>query len=247
MTPTLRNEKTMIQQSNQPRPAQAAGRRLSVMAGLLRAGHVAVALAVLGGCATRTPPDLAAYRQSRPASLLVLPPVNDSADVLGSPAVMAQATMPLAELGYYVLPVSLVQESFRQNGLSMPQDIQDVSTQKLREIFGADAAVYIKVKQYGTKYNVIASESRVTVEGRIVDLRNGQQIWAGEATASSAESDSSSQGGLAGLLIKAVVNQIVGQVSDASFTYAAVANQRLFGLPRFGIPAGPRSPKYMKD
>jgi hypothetical protein len=180
-------------------------------------------------------------------SLLVLPPVNDSADLLGSPAVMTQAVAPLAELGYYVFPVILVQESFRENGLTTPNDIQDVSTQKLKEIFGADAAVYIKVKQYGTKYNIVASESRVTVEGRIVDLRSGQQIWAGEATASSSESDTSSQGGLAGLLIKALVNQIVGQVSDASFTYAAIANQRLFAMPKFGIPAGPRSPRYQKD
>lgn len=208
---------------------------------------LAAALAALTGCATRNPPDLSAYRQSRPQSLLVLPPVNDSTDLLGSPAVMAQAVAPLAELGYYVFPVNLVQESFRENGLTMPQDIQDVSTQKLREIFGADAAVYIKVKQYGTKYNIVASESRVTVEGRIVDLRSGQQIWAGEATASSAESDSSSQGGIAGLLIKALVNQIVGQVSDASFTYAAIANQRLFAMPKFGIPTGPRSPRYQKD
>jgi hypothetical protein len=208
---------------------------------------MAAALAALTGCATRNPPDLSAYRQSRPQSLLVLPPVNDSTDLLGSPAVMAQAVAPLAELGYYVFPVNLVQESFRENGLTMPQDIQDVSTQKLRQIFGADAAVYIKVKQYGTKYNIVASESRVTVEARIVDLRSSQQIWAGEATASSAESDSSSQGGLAGLLIKALVNQIVGQVSDASFTYAAIANQRLFGMPKFGIPAGPRSPSFQKD
>jgi hypothetical protein len=212
----------------------------------LRTGCLVLALAALTGCATRTPPDLSAYRQSRPTSLLVLPPVNDSTDLLGSPAVMAQAVAPLAEMGYYVFPVTLVQESFRENGLTMPQDIQEVSTQKLREIFGADAAVYIKVKQYGTKYSIVASESRVTVEGRIVDLRTGTQIWAGEATASSAESDSSSQG-IAGLLIKALVNQIVGQVSDASFTYAAIANQRLFGLPKFGIPAGPRSPRYQKD
>ena len=213
----------------------------------MRLACMVAALSALTGCATRTPPDLSAYRQSRPASLLVLPPVNDSTDLLGSPAVMAQAVAPLAELGYYVFPVNLVQESFRENGLTMPQDIQDVSAQKLREIFGADAAVYIKVKQYGTKYNIVASESRVTVEGRIVDLRSGQQIWAGEATASSAESDSSSQSGIAGLLIKALVNQIVGQVSDASFTYAAIANQRLFGMPKFGIPTGPRSPRYQKD
>lgn len=225
----------------------ALGSGTAHVASFTRLACMAAVVVALTGCATRNPPDLSAYRQSRPASLLVLPPVNDSADLLGSPAVMAQAVAPLAELGYYVFPVTLVQESFRENGLTMPQDIQDVSAQKLKEIFGADAAVYIKVKQYGTKYNIVASESRVTVEGRIVDLRSGQQIWAGEATASSAESDSSSQGGLAGLLIKALVNQIVGQVSDASFTYAAIANQRLFGMPRFGVPAGPRSPRFQKD
>lgn len=228
-------------------PAQPRSAEGNRFARLARAGGLVAAFVVMTGCATRNPPDLSAYRQSRPASLLVLPPVNDSADLLGSPAVMAQAVAPLAELGYYVFPAALVQESFRDNGLTMPQDIQDVSTRKLQEIFGADAAVYIRVKQYGTKYNIVASESRVTVEGRIVDLRNGQQIWAGQATASSAESDSSNQGGIAGLLIKALVSQIVGQVSDASFTYAAIANQRLFGMSKFGIPAGPRSPRYLKD
>lgn len=40
-----------------------------------------VALALLfGGCATRAPYDYTVFRQSRPASMLVLPPVNDSHD-----------------------------------------------------------------------------------------------------------------------------------------------------------------------
>ena len=216
--------------------------RLVVLCGVLASALV------LGGCATRVPFDYTAFRQSRPASMLVLPPLNDSSDVLATPGVMAQASAPLAEAGYYVLPVTLVAESFKQNGITTPQDAQEVSAQKLREIFGADAAVYLRVKQYGTKYNVVSSESRVTVEGRIVDLRTGQQIWKGEATASSAEQNNSSQGGVIGLLVKAVVNQIVGTVSDASFTYAAIANQRLLGAPvPNGILAGPRSPNYQKD
>lgn len=225
---------------------QQAGSR---MPGAALRAVLALALALLfSGCATRTPYDYAAFKQSRPASMLVLPPLNDSADVKGTSGVMATATTPLAEAGYYVLPVSMVDETFRQNGLTTPHDIHEVSAAKLREIFGADAAVYIRVKEYGTKYYVVGSESRVTVEGRIIDLRNGALLWQGQATASSKESEGSNQGGLIGLLVQAVVNQIVGTLSDASYQYAGMANQRLLGAPvPNGVLYGPRSPHYQKD
>jgi hypothetical protein len=213
-----------------------------------RLAAAAAAAALLAGCATKPPYDYTAFKQSRPASMLVLPPVNDSPDVKAVNGILATAMQPLAEAGYYVMPASLVDETFKQNGLSNPADIQDVSAAKLRQIFGADAAVYLRVKEYGTKYMVVGSETRVTVEGKIVDLRNGAVIWNGSATASSSEGDNSSQGGLAALLVKAVVKQIIGTVTDESFTYAGVANQRLLGAPvRNGILYGPRSPNYQKD
>lgn len=215
---------------------------------LLRLAGAFVIAVLLTACATPPQPyDYTAFKQSRPTSMLVLPPVNESPDVKGTYAVLSQATLPLAEAGYYVLPVSLVDETFKQNGLTEPSEIHAVSAQKLREIFGADAAVYITVKRYGTSYNVISSESTVTVEGRIVDLRNGDLLWQGSASASSKESDGSNQGGLVGLLVKAIVNQIVGTASDASFRYAGVANQRLLGARRNGVLYGPRSPNYQKD
>lgn len=207
-----------------------------------------VVASALGGCASPTPYDYTAFKQSRPASMLILPPVSESTDVKASHGVMAAASRPLAEAGYYVLPVTLVDETFKQNGFASPEEIHEVSAQKLREIFGADAAVYVRVKRYGTTYLVISSETVVEVEARIVDLRTGQLLWEGRARASSAESDGGNQGGLVGLLVKAVVNQIVGTVSDASFNYAVIANDRLLGAPRMnGVLHGPRSPNYMKD
>jgi hypothetical protein len=115
----------------------------------------------------------------------------------------------------------------------------------LREYFGADAAVYIKVRQYGTSYAVISSTTTVALEARVVDLRSGELLWQGEARASSAEQQQQNQGGLIGLLVTAVVKQIIGTVSDASYNYAAIANQRLLGAPRQnGLLPGPRSPAY---
>ena len=206
-----------------------------------------VVVAALGACATPAPYDYTAFRENRPVSMLVLPPLNNTPEVTATYGVLSQVTLPLAEAGYYVVPVSLMDETFRQNGLNNPAEIHDVSPRKLREIYGADAAVYIKVTQYGTSYAVVSAETRVTVEARILDLRSGQLLWQGRATASSSESRSSNQGGLAELLVRAIVTQIVETTSDTSFRYAGVASRRLLSARKNGVLYGPRSPNYQKD
>lgn len=204
---------------------------------------------LLSGCATRqTPYDYSAFRESRPASILVLPPLNGSPDVNATYSMLSHATMPLAESGYYVLPVTLVDETFKQNGMTTPADIHQLPVAKLREIFGADAALYINVRQYGTTYAVVMSETRVTAEGRLVDLRTGRTLWSGSATASSNEGNNNSGGGLVGLLVKAVVSQIIDSLSNRGHAIAGMTSNRLLAAGRpNGILYGPRSPRYLKD
>lgn len=206
-------------------------------------------IALLTACATpKTPYDYAAFKQSRPKSIVVLPPVNETPEVNATMGVMTSTMYPLAEAGYYVLPVSVVAETFRQNGMTQPEDIHALPVNKLRDIFGADAALYMHVKRYGTTYMVIRSDTTVVVDAKLVDLRSGATLWAGTASASSAEQSNSGGGGLAGALIGAVVNQIVNTATDAGFTYAGLANQRLLGAPvANGMLYGPRSAYYLKD
>ena len=202
---------------------------------------------LLGGCATRQPYDYSTFKEARPTSILVLPPLNSSPDIKATYSMLSQTTAPLAESGYYVFPVTLVDETFKQNGLTTPVDIHSISISKLREIFGADAALYINVKQYGTSYIIISSETRVTAEAKLVDLRSGKTLWAGAATASSAEGDSNN-GGLIGMLVKAAIRQIIETVSSQGHVIAAKTSARLLtaGQPN-GILYGPRSPKYLKE
>lgn len=208
---------------------------------------VAIAAAILlGGCATTKAPhyDYTAYQKSKPVTLLVMPPINESPDVKATPAVWAHATLPLSEAGYYVLPVTLVDETFKQNGVNSANEAADIPYPKLRDFFGADAAVYIKVMRYGTSYAVVASDTRVEVQARIVDLRSGELLWEGNAVASSAEQQQQNQGGLAGMLVAALVNQIIGTTTDAAFNYAGIADQRMLA-PRYnGVLPGPRSSSY---
>lgn len=208
----------------------------------LRSALAVLAALALAGCATQTKPyDYSAFREAKPASLLVLPPLNESPDIKASPALWSHATLPLSEAGYYVLPVTLVDETLRQNGVQTADDAHSISGAKLREVFGADAAVYLKVTQYGTSYRVVSSETAVSVSARIVDLRTGTQLWEGSARASSAEQSQQSQGGLLGMLVTAVMTQIVNSATDAAYGYGAIASGRLFSPARnAGILPGPR-------
>lgn len=217
-------------------------RRLAAMA----AG--AVALLALQGCVTPPKPyDYTAYKEAKPTSILVLPPINGTPEVQATPSVLAQVTHPLAESGYYVMPVSLVDETLKSNGMHTPDEAQLIPAAKLREIFGADAGLYLKVTRYGSVYKVINSETAVTLEAKLVDLRNGQLLWEGTASASSAEQANNSQGGLIGLLVKAVVEQIISASTDRSHPMAGLASQRLLAAGRpNGLLYGPRSPNYGK-
>ncbi|MEO6680099.1 MAG: DUF799 domain-containing protein [Pseudomonas sp.] len=216
-------------------------RALKLMAGLL-------ALALLGGCVSPKTVDYSAYKQARPKTILVLPPLNDSPDVKASYAMLSQVTFPLAEAGYYVLPIALVDETFRQNGLTTPADIHQAPADKLRDIFGADAALYITVTEYGTRYMVISSETAVTATAKLVDLKTGTTLWTGAARASSEEGGNNGGGNLIGMLITAAVKQIINSSTDAGYPIAGIASNRLLsaGHPA-GLLYGPRSPKYGTD
>ncbi len=207
-----------------------------------------LAATLLGGCATPKTVDYSAFKESKPRSILVLPPVNESPDVKATYSLLSQVTFPLAEAGYYVLPVALVDETFKQNGLTSANDIQETSPAKLREIFGADAAMYVKVTQYGTSYMVISSQTIVAATARLVDLRSGTTLWTGTASASSDEGGNNSGGGLIGMLITAAVKQVINSSTDAGHPIAGITSQRLLsaGKPA-GLLYGPRSPRYGTD
>ncbi|MEQ4674919.1 DUF799 domain-containing protein [Providencia vermicola] len=202
---------------------------------------------LLTGCAQPVKVDYTAFHQSKPKSILVLLPQNSSPEVQASHGLLSQTALPLAEAGYYVFPVAVVEETFKQNGMINAGDIQAVPPVKLHEIFGADAILYLDITEYGTSYQVIASDTRVTASAKLLDARTGTILWSGSATASSMENNSSSNG-ILGALVSAVVNQIADTMTDKSYSIAGITSVRLLsaGKPN-GILYGPRSPKYGKD
>ena len=71
---------------------------------------------VFTGCATK-PYDYTNLRAHPPRSILVLPPINESTDTRGTYGYLSTVTKPLAEMGYYVYPVAVVNQFMKENGL----------------------------------------------------------------------------------------------------------------------------------
>lgn len=208
-----------------------------------------LAILILAGCASKqTKYDYTAYKQSRPRSVVILPPINESPDIKATYSMLSQMTFPLAEAGYYVFPVAAVDETFKHNGLTTANDIQSVSFKKLREIFGADAALYVTVNKYGTTYAVIDSFTAVTATAKLVDLKTGNTLWEGTASASNNEGNNNSGGGLVGMLVAAAVKQIINTATDAAHPVAGTASNRLLSAGSANsILYGPYSPKFGTD
>src|SRR3546814_16170835 len=101
------------------------------ISGFLRSLAVGALVATLGACATApTPYDYSAFKQSRPKTLLVLPALNHSPEVNAGVRVMSRMSYPLADAGYYVLPVTLVTGPFLQHGHDTAVDIHALSAKK---------------------------------------------------------------------------------------------------------------------
>jgi hypothetical protein len=205
-----------------------------------------VALAsLLGGCAggvTSEPMDYTAFEAYAPKSILVLPPVNQSVDETAPYVFLSQVTKPLAEQGYYVFPVAVVDHFMKQNGQYIAADMHAIPSSKLAKIFGADAVLYVSINDWGQKYQLIDSQTIVDFSARLVDAKTGVELWAGSKQMSQGGSDNDNDLGIAGMLVAALVNQVVNDVIDRSKDVAATANQQLFGSDVVGLLPGPYLP-----
>ena len=204
-------------------------------------------ISLLVGCAASKGPDKTALRQNKPRSIVVLPPLNNSPDVRASYSFMSTVTFPLAELGYYVFPVAMVDQTFKENGLPDPGEMHQVPIKKLAEIFGADAALYITVDRYGAEYQVFNSSIIVSARAKLIDTRTGDLLWEGQASASSSEANGGNSGSLLDMLVASLIQQVINSAGNQGHTIARMTSARLLTVKPDGLLYGPRSPLFGTD
>lgn len=198
---------------------------------------------LLGGCQTVKPYDYTNFRAHPPRSILVLPPLNESTAVEGTYGYLTTVTRPVAERGYYVFPIAVVDQFMKDNGLPTANEMQQVPLARVAEITGADAVLLLDLKQYGAHYQVLSSVVTVEVHAKLLDTRTGTLLWEGQGTA---QQSSSGSGSLIGQLIATAIAQAINKHTDRAHEVSRLANANLFFPEQTGLPYGPYSPKYDK-
>jgi len=179
------------------------------------------------------------YKQ-HPISILVLPARNTTTAVDATDHFRYTITQPLAEKGYYVFPVHLVDSFFKSENLSDAELIRNIPVKKLKEIFGADAILYVDINAWDTGYTVISSNVDVGLSFALVDANTGEEIWQSNAYAYSYEGIDSNNG-LIGLVVSAIATAINTATDYTKLAYVA----NIYGTAT--LPYGKYHPMYNKD
>lgn len=192
---------------------------------------------VLTGCANHEPYDYTNLLESKPRSILVLPPVNNTVEVEAPYIYLSTITQPLAERGYYVFPVSVIDNMMKQNGLPTPAEMHTVPLKKIDEIIGADSVLYVTLEEWGQKYQITTSAAVVSIGMQLVDVKTGALLWEGKGAAQHSSGDGGA--GLVGALIGAVVSQMLSDVVDHTPGLSRQVNTYTLYNATNGLLAGP--------
>ncbi len=209
---------------------------------------LAALAAIVTGCATQPPQrkDYTAFRQADPRSVLVVPVVSRSVDVDAPDYFLSTISQPIAERGYYVFPVNLIKRVMEDDGLGDANLVHASATPRLAELFGADAVLYVVIERWDSKYAVFSTVTTVELSYSLKNGKSGDELWKHSEKMAYDPAAQQSQGGLAGLIAKAVV----AAIEKAKPNYIPLArsvNGASVVRAGHGLPAGPYDPGYKAD
>jgi hypothetical protein len=137
-----------------------------------------------------------------------------------------------------VFPVYLTELLLRDLGLPEAGLVHQLPSQRFFDLFGADAVLFITIKDWSTKYLVLVSSVVVEMEYLLKDTRTGMVLW------QSKQQVARNSGG------SNPIAMAVSAALNALFTdylpLARQANIQVFRPPD-GLPAGRYHPDHGKD
>lgn len=199
-----------------------------------------VLIVFLSGCVTHSPYDYSNLIAAKPRSILVIPPMNNSVEVDAPYTYLSTISKPLAEKGYYVFPVAVIDNFLKENGLPSPAEMHSIPLDKIREFIGADAVLYVTIQDWGQKYQVLSSKTVVEADLRLVDARSGVLLW--QAKARGERGSNNNNNGLAAALVGAIIDQVAGSIVDHTPEVSRFANNTAINSQSRGLLNGPYKP-----
>lgn len=199
------------------------------------------------GCSStpRKPYNYKPYIQNMPTSILVLPPINQSLEVMAPYMYLSTITRPIAEKGYYVYPVAVIDALMRENGVTSPENMHLIPLHKLKEVIKPDAVLYLTIKEWGTQYKVIDSQTIINITAKLVDTESGNTIW--QASRRHIKSSGENRNGIAEMMLAALINQVLSNFLDPSIEVANMLNHHMYNNGYNGLLIGKLHPLHQES
>lgn len=210
---------------------------------------ISISSLLLTGCAATAPQsfDYSTYLANMPISILVLPPRNQTTEVMAPYIYLSTVTRSLAERGYYVYPVAVVDAMMKDNGVPTPDEMAQISLKKIQEVIDPDAVLYVTILEWGAKYQLVDTVTKVHIQGRLVDTDTGALLWQGEHSVIQDSNSGASNDSIVGVLVSALVTKIATTIADPTREIAQRTNHELFTAPNKGLLFGRYSSAFDEE
>jgi len=200
---------------------------------------------ILSACAPKMSTKSAEFPlmyEERPASILILPPMNESTAADAKEYYSTTIQEPLAFAGYYTFPYPITSEILKMEGIYDTELLVNLPVSKFKEYFGADAVLFTTIKKWNLSYMILASTLTVSIDCKLKSTTSNQILWKYTGTVVVDLSGGDAGGGLAGLIVKVIVAAVQSAVADYA-PYARQANYRALS----SMPYGKYHTEHNKD
>ncbi len=152
---------------------------------MIRSIIILLILAVLSGCgqmATKRSSYPLMYGDQKPASMLIVPAINESTAADAGDLLNSTISQPLSNHGYYVMPMPIVADIFRREGVIEGSQIKGLPTKMFKENFGADSVLFMTINSWDKNYVVIAGNVSVGISYVLIATETNEILWTYEQT-----------------------------------------------------------------
>ena len=176
--------------------------------------------------------------EEKPITLLVMPPINNSANVEAKDLLYTSISRPLVEAGYYVISPLLAMDVLKAESAYDAERFFDASLSTFQNYFGADAVVFSVIDSWTKRGLGIDTKIRYVIKSaytneilfdRSCDLYLDLAVKSGT-------------GGILGALVDLAASAINTAVTE----HIMAARKANYYILR-DIPRGKYSPEYMQD
>ncbi len=176
--------------------------------------------------------------EEKPITLLVMPPINNSANVEAKDLLYTSISRPLVEAGYYVISPLLAMDVLKAESAYDAEMFFDSSLSTFQNYFGVDAVIFSVIDTWTKKglgietkirYVIKSAHTNETLFDRSCDLYLDLSV------------NSGSYG-----LLGALVDLAASAINTAATDHIIAARKANYYVLR-DIPRGKYSPEYMQD